>query len=91
MVVLFDDVLASGKHYRVAKTRIREVFPGQGTLGIRGAPRAQKLLPSTCFPRSDSRLTPSSQRTLMAAIGRRHWAVCLARATGCRRWCRSGA
>ena len=40
MVVLFDDVLASGKHYRVAKTRIREVVPGQGILGIFVARRA---------------------------------------------------
>ena len=45
MVVLFDDVLASGKHYQVAKTRIREVFPGQGILGIFVARRA---LRSSC-------------------------------------------
>lgn len=40
VVVLFDDVLTSGKHYKVAKTRIREVFPGQGILGLFIARRA---------------------------------------------------
>jgi hypothetical protein len=40
VVVLFDDVLTSGKHFKVAKTRIREVFPGQGILGIFVARRA---------------------------------------------------
>lgn len=33
-VVLFDDVLTSGKHYRVAKTRILEVFPDRSVLGM---------------------------------------------------------
>lgn len=40
VVVLFDDVLTSGKHYKVAKTRIREVFPDHGILGIFVARRA---------------------------------------------------
>lgn len=34
VVVLFDDVLTSGKHYKVAKTRIRKAFPDQPILGI---------------------------------------------------------
>jgi hypothetical protein len=33
-VVLFDDVLTSGKHFKVAKTRIRELFPQIQILGI---------------------------------------------------------
>jgi hypothetical protein len=33
-VVLFDDVLTSGKHYKVAKTRILELFPGKSLLAI---------------------------------------------------------
>jgi hypothetical protein len=33
-IVLFDDVLTSGKHYRVAKTRIREVLPMQLIIGV---------------------------------------------------------
>jgi len=34
VIVLFDDVLTTGKHYKVAKTRIREVFPEQPILGV---------------------------------------------------------
>jgi hypothetical protein len=34
VVVLFDDVLTTGKHYKVAKTRIRETFPKQQIVGI---------------------------------------------------------
>lgn len=33
-IVLFDDVLTSGKHYKVAKTRIRELFPDDPLLGV---------------------------------------------------------
>ena len=33
-IVLFDDVLTSGKHFRVAKTRILEVWPGRPILGM---------------------------------------------------------
>jgi hypothetical protein len=33
-IVLFDDVLTSGKHFRVATTRIREAYPDQAILGI---------------------------------------------------------
>ena len=33
-VVLFDDVLTSGKHFKVARTRIQEMFPGKPILGI---------------------------------------------------------
>jgi hypothetical protein len=33
-IVLFDDVLTSGKHYKVAKTRIHDVLPGQSILGV---------------------------------------------------------
>lgn len=33
-VVLFDDVLTSGKHFKVAKTRLLELFPGMPILGI---------------------------------------------------------
>jgi hypothetical protein len=33
-VVLFDDVLTSGKHYKVAKTRLHEVRPTQAILGV---------------------------------------------------------
>jgi hypothetical protein len=33
-IVLFDDVLTSGKHYKVAKTRVRELFPAKHILGI---------------------------------------------------------
>lgn len=34
LVILFDDVLTSGKHFRVAKHRIREIFPAQRIVGI---------------------------------------------------------
>jgi hypothetical protein len=34
VVVLFDDVLTTGKHYKVAKTRIREALPNQPIVGI---------------------------------------------------------
>lgn len=33
-IVLFDDVLTSGKHYKVAKTRILEALPGQKVVGV---------------------------------------------------------
>ena len=33
-IILFDDVLTSGKHYKVAKTRIREVLPGCPLLAV---------------------------------------------------------
>jgi hypothetical protein len=33
-IVLFDDVLTSGKHYKVARTRIREALPGHPILGL---------------------------------------------------------
>jgi hypothetical protein len=33
-LVLFDDVLTSGKHYKVARTRIRELFPDVPLLGL---------------------------------------------------------
>jgi hypothetical protein len=41
IVVLFDDVLTSGKHYKVAKSRIREVFPQQPIVGVFVARRVQ--------------------------------------------------
>ncbi len=34
LVVLFDDVLTSGKHLRVAKARIREAFPEQAIIAV---------------------------------------------------------
>ncbi len=34
LVVLFDDVLTSGKHLRVATLRIREVFPEQAVIAV---------------------------------------------------------
>jgi len=34
LVVLFDDVLTSGKHFAVAQQRIREAVPGQAILGV---------------------------------------------------------
>ena len=34
MIVLFDDVLTSGKHVSVAKARIRERFPGQPIVAV---------------------------------------------------------
>jgi hypothetical protein len=34
IVVLFDDVLTSGKHFAVARERIREAVPGQAILGV---------------------------------------------------------
>jgi len=34
LIVLFDDVLTSGKHYKVAKDRIREAFPEQPIVGV---------------------------------------------------------
>jgi hypothetical protein len=34
LVVLFDDVLTSGKHYKVAKTRLREAFPELPIVGV---------------------------------------------------------
>ncbi len=34
VVVLFDDVLTTGKHYKVAKTRIREAVPNQQIVGV---------------------------------------------------------
>jgi hypothetical protein len=33
-IVLFDDVLTSGKHYKVAKTRILEAFPDRKVTGL---------------------------------------------------------
>jgi predicted amidophosphoribosyltransferase len=33
-IVIFDDVLTSGKHYRVAKTRILEHLPSQDIVGL---------------------------------------------------------
>jgi hypothetical protein len=33
-VILFDDVITSGKHYKVAKTRVLEISPGREILGI---------------------------------------------------------
>lgn len=33
-IILFDDVLTSGKHYKVAKTRIREALPDQNIAAI---------------------------------------------------------
>lgn len=33
-IVLFDDVLTSGKHYRVAKTRILEALPNQQLIAV---------------------------------------------------------
>ena len=33
-IVLFDDVLTSGKHYVVAKTRIREALPNHPLIGL---------------------------------------------------------
>lgn len=33
-IVLFDDVLTSGKHYKVAKTRILEVLPEQNLFAV---------------------------------------------------------
>ncbi len=33
-IVLFDDVLTSGKHYKVAKIRIREVLPRHSLVGL---------------------------------------------------------
>src|SRR6185437_16567733 len=41
IVVLFDDVLTSGKHYKVAKSRIREFFPQQPIVGVFVARRVQ--------------------------------------------------
>ena len=41
VVVLFDDVLTSGKHYKVARTRIREAFPEQPIVAVFVARRAQ--------------------------------------------------
>jgi hypothetical protein len=40
LVVLFDDVLTSGKHVCVAKARIREVFPEQAIIAVLIARRA---------------------------------------------------
>ena len=34
VVVLFDDVLTSGKHLRAAKARIRERFPEQAVIAV---------------------------------------------------------
>jgi hypoxanthine-guanine phosphoribosyltransferase len=34
IVVLFDDVLTSGKHLSVAKARIRERFPEQAVIAV---------------------------------------------------------
>jgi hypothetical protein len=34
IVVLFDDMLTSGKHFAVARERIREAVPGQAILGV---------------------------------------------------------
>jgi hypothetical protein len=34
LVVLFDDVLTSGKHFAVAQKRIRDAAPGQAILGV---------------------------------------------------------
>lgn len=33
-IVLFDDVLTSGKHFKVAKTRIQEIYPDRAILGV---------------------------------------------------------
>jgi hypothetical protein len=48
-VIVFDDILAFGKHFRVASTRIRDVLPHQPIIGVFIA-RAMHL----------SALTPSS-------------------------------
>jgi hypothetical protein len=34
VVILFDDVLTTGKHYKVAKAKIREVFPEQPIVAL---------------------------------------------------------
>jgi hypothetical protein len=44
LVVLFDDVLTSGKHLAVAKLRIREAFPDQAIIAVLVARRVR---PST--------------------------------------------
>ncbi len=41
LVVLFDDVLTSGKHLRVASERIREHWPAQDIIGLIVARRAR--------------------------------------------------
>lgn len=41
LVVLFDDVLTSGKHLCVAKTRIREAFPEQAIIAVLVARRVR--------------------------------------------------
>ncbi len=33
-IVLFDDVLTSGKHFKVAKTRLHEHYPGHPIIGL---------------------------------------------------------
>lgn len=41
LVVLFDDVLTSGKHLAVATVRIREAFPGQAIIAVAVARRVR--------------------------------------------------
>lgn len=45
LVVLFDDVLTSGKHLAVGRVRIREVFPEQAIIAVAIARRARPSTP----------------------------------------------
>lgn len=47
-IVLFDDVLTSGKHYKVAKTRIRESLPGHPIVAVFVARAIHRNLRQDC-------------------------------------------
>ena len=51
LVVLFDDVLTSGKHFAIAQRRIREADPGQAILGVFVARRVHAVAAPVPGPR----------------------------------------